>query len=235
MVDIGCADGHFGLSHFHLFPAATLVNIDANAVYEPSLKEISEVMGGAYVIAAVTDVVGEIEITTAAHPYWNSIRPEGDRYWSRVNELRTGKTRVRAITLDALSQHVPLAPPYLLKMDIQGAEESALRGGATFLRDTNILVCEADLGDFHSIHRMLDQAGFDLFDLTETRRLEDQSLAWFYPVYLNRRRSVFANRPLWDAARNEDIIQRQTERRERILKSNAELLAHYRMMFGKPK
>ncbi len=123
VVDIGCADRHFSLSHYPLFPGALLINIDANPDYLPSLKAISDVMGGAHFVTAVTDVVGEIEVTTAAHPYWDSVRAEGDSYWQGVNNLHTGKRRAPSITLDSLKRQLPLISPYLLKLDVQGAEE----------------------------------------------------------------------------------------------------------------
>ena len=40
--DLGCADGHFFLSRFcvGLFSEAVCVNVDANAIYESSLRSI---------------------------------------------------------------------------------------------------------------------------------------------------------------------------------------------------
>jgi len=226
-VDVGCADGHFSLSHYPFFPGAVLINIDPNPIYAPSLKAIADVMGGAYFTTAVTDMVGEVELTTAAHPYWASIRPEGDVYWQGMNNLHAGKERVKSVTLDAIAEHIPLFPPYLLKLDVQGAEESVLRGGAEFLRETDVIICEADLGDFRRLDTILDKAGFDLFDLTQLERREDDTLAWFYPVYVNRRREL-GPRQIWSAGRNDQVIEIQNDRRKTILKMNEELLAFYR-------
>ncbi|HVA14598.1 MAG TPA: hypothetical protein VNF99_15230, partial [Stellaceae bacterium] len=52
--DLGCADGHFFVEHFlqGLFQEAVPVNIDANAIYENSLKQIQATFGGHYRIAA---------------------------------------------------------------------------------------------------------------------------------------------------------------------------------------
>ena len=81
---------------------AVPLNVDANRIYEDSLKAIKEVLGGHYRICAITDHEGEIEITESVHPYWSSLRPAGDVYWSRVNDLTTSKVKVPATTLDAL-------------------------------------------------------------------------------------------------------------------------------------
>lgn len=234
VVDVGAADGHFGLAHYPLFPGATLVNIDANRIYEPSLKSIAEAMDGHYVIAAVSDRPGTVEITTSEHPYWNSMRGEGDGYWDLVNDLRTGKETVTAITLDSLAAMFPLRAPYLLKLDIQGAEELALRGGANFLRDTDVVICEADARDFNTLHRLISEAGFDLFDIADLHRLEDKGLGWFYPIYLNRRHKDLRNIRIWDPAENDRVIQAQIDRRAQVLEANAGYLARYRALRSKP-
>lgn len=115
VIDIGCADGHFFLYYHSLgiFSGASVLNIDANAIYEPSLKAIQEVIGGHYFIGAMTDHAGEIEMTNAVHPYWNSLRPEQDLYWERLNRLSGTKVKVPTQTLDALVTRLQLKPPYL--------------------------------------------------------------------------------------------------------------------------
>src|SRR5215472_13146601 len=72
VIDLGCADGFFYLQHFDmgLLPGSIVVNVDANAMYEPSLREIREVLGGHYAIAAISDSDGEVELRTGSHPYW---------------------------------------------------------------------------------------------------------------------------------------------------------------------
>ena len=74
VIDLGSADGHFFLGHLGdgMFAGAVGVNVDANPLYEPSLRAIADTVGGHYVIAAVSDREGELEMTTAIHPYWNS-------------------------------------------------------------------------------------------------------------------------------------------------------------------
>jgi FkbM family methyltransferase len=119
-----------------VFAGAVPLNVDANAYYEDSLRAIQEVVGGHYRICAVTDHVGNVEITNSVHPYWSSLRPEDDPYWERVNKLSATKSIVPATTLDTLKKEVGLRPPFLLKPDVQGSEKSALQGAAELLEDT---------------------------------------------------------------------------------------------------
>jgi len=219
VIDLGCADGHFFLMHhaMGLFPDAVPVNIDANATYEESLKAIQDVMGGHYLIAAASDNAGEVEMTMSENPYWSSLRPPSDGYWERLNQLHHGKTRVPAVTLDAVAETYQLKRPFLLKLDIQGAETQALAGAAGVLRDTNVVICEADMDDFQSIHERLVAAGFALFDVTHASYLADQTLGWFYPIYLNRRLDFIKQRAIWNAAENDEIMKAHAERRRTIL------------------
>jgi FkbM family methyltransferase len=228
--DLGCADGNFYLLHFSLgfFPAATCVNVDANPIYEESLKSIRDVMGGYYLIAAVTDHAGEVELNTAAHHYWGSLLPDNACYWKQLHDLRGEKIKVPAVTLDSVAEQLALKPPFLIKLDLQGSEVAALRGGSKVLSQTDVIICETATDDFSSINGFLDEAGFGLFDLTALNRLADTTLGWFYPVYLNHRLDHIKPPLPWDRSLNDQVIQLQVDRRKNILARNAAMLASMR-------
>lgn len=236
VMDLGCADGHFFVQHYGLgpFAGAVPVNIDANPIYESSLKAIKETLGGSYVIAAVTDHVGEVELTVGSHPYWSSLLGESDAYWQRMNKLHVGKVKVPAVTVNSLCEQFRLLPPFLLKLDIQGAELAVLKGARETLKSTDVVICEIDLADFDGLDRVMREAGFSLFDVTDLRRMSDGSLGWFYTVYLNRRRDGIRNRALWDRAHDQAVIEAQRKRRKSVLDYNARVLAELRKARGEP-
>jgi hypothetical protein len=163
-------------------------------------------------------------MTNAIHPYWSSLRPANDSYWDRINGLSQNKMRVPAVTVDSLKEKFNLQPPFIMKLDVQGAEAAALRGAQETLKGTDVVICESDLDDFSVINRLMEDAGFTLYDLTEMRRIGDSSLGWFYPVYLNLRLANIRLRSFWDPLQNNLIIHKQKERRQAILAKNAELL-----------
>jgi FkbM family methyltransferase len=226
VIDLGCADGHFFLFNYcmGLFPGASPVNIDANPIYGGSLNAIKNVLGGHFVIAAVSDSVGETEMTNAVHPYWSSLRPPDDPYWERINGMSQNRTTVPTVTLDALKDRLNLQPPFLLKLDVQGAEAAALKGARETLTQTDVVICETDMDDFPAINRIMEDAGFVLYDLTELKRTENSMLGWFYPVYLGPRLHNIRPRAFWDPLQNEGIVHQQKLRRQAILAKNAELL-----------
>jgi len=227
VIDVGCADGHFYVYHrgLGLFPGATVLNVDPNAVYEESLKAVKDALGGHYALAAASERAGEVTLTTSAHPYWSSLRGADDTYWDRVNKLHTGSVTVPAVTLDSLVARFNLSGPFLIKLDVQGAEPEVLRGASDTLAQTHVVICEADLADFDAIHGAMTEANFGLFDVTQPNWLADRSLGWFYPVYLNRALDHIRPRAFWDPAQNATALAMQAERRRQIRDQRARMLA----------
>lgn len=235
VIDIGCADGNFfvELYDFGLFPDAKPLNIDANNLYEDSLRAIKDVFGGEYLIAAVSDAPGEIEFTNSVHPYWASIRPPDDPYWKRLNGLHAGVTKVQTMTLDSIVQAKQLKGPFLLKMDVQGAEAKAIAGARETLKQTDTVIVEADIADFDAINSALVAADFSLYDVTMLNWLPDGSLGWFYPVYISNRLSNLKAGAFWNPALDQAIVDMQVQRRKAILAANAEKLGKHRALRAK--
>jgi hypothetical protein len=131
---------------------------------------------------------------------------------------------VPGLRLDDMIAELDLAAPYLLKLDVQGAEAQALRGARKMLAQTNVVICESDIADFQTINTELVAAGFELYDITVVQRLGDGTLGWFYPVYLSQRLSHLKPRRFWQDANNARVIEKQVERRQQILARLAEVL-----------
>jgi FkbM family methyltransferase len=222
LINIGAADGHLGvhLQSLGLIADAALVNIDAQPVYEDSLRRIAEALGGHYRICAVGRADGELGLTRGAHPYWSSLRPAGDPYWERVPNAGDETVRVPVRRLDGLVAELRLEPPFLLFMDVQGAEADVLDGAPTTLAATDAVILEADIDDFSLLHGRLDVAGFRLFDLAEFQRMPDQTLGWFYPLYVKPQfLPRGAQRAFWAESRTAEMIEAQRDRRREILAS----------------
>ena len=236
VIDLGCADGNFFLSCLDngLLPGATCFNVDANAVYEPSLREIQGVVGGHYLIAAVSDSEGELEMHTGSHSYWGSLLPSDDDYWRNSCNRPNQAVKVPAVTLDGLVQRFALKPPFLLKLDLQGYELMALRGGKTMLADTAAVICETSNDGFAPLCEWLTGENFGLFDLTSISRLRDGTLVELYPVFLNHRLDHIRPTEPWDPSENETVIARMNQRRQSILEWNAQYLAKHRSTMSVP-
>jgi FkbM family methyltransferase len=231
VIDLGSADGTFYLEHFGygLLPGSTCVNVDANVLYEPSLQEIERAVGGHYVIAAVSDHDGEIELQSGSHPYWASSVPPDHPYWSGSHNRPGTPIKVRALTLDTLVRELALKPPFLLKLDLQGAELAALRGGEKMLAETDTVICETAGDEFPSVCELLVRHNLGLFDVTQLSRLHDGTLVEFYPIFLNRRLDhIKIKDPFSDPAKQSSMLALMEQRRHKLLELNASLLAQIR-------
>ena len=228
VIDLGCADGHFYLEQleYGIIPGSICVNVDANAMYEPSLSQIQEVIGGHYAIAAISDHDGEVELQTGSHAYWASLLPPEDPYWAGSHNLPGPAIKVQALTLDTLVQRFALKPPFLLKLDLQGVELAALRGGREMLAETDVIICETANDQFLSICEFLTARNFGLFDLTQIgRNAGDRTLCEFYPVFLNRRLDHIKTKEPWNPANNGAVIATMNQRRNGILDEIKRILA----------
>jgi FkbM family methyltransferase len=188
------------------------------------LKSIKAVVGGEYLIAALSDTEKDVEFSAGAHPYWNSIRPPDDLYWSRVGGSRDATT-TRTTTLDAVMSRLGLQGPMLLKLDVQGSEADILRGGATALKAVDVVIVESDIADFHDIHKVMTAADFSLYDVTNTNYGLNRTLGWFYPVYLTNRRPDLTPKEFWDKEHDAKVRDMQADRRRTILAELSKSLA----------
>jgi len=226
-IDIGCADSYFGLAFWRagLFRDVTLINIDANPVYEPTLRKIRDAVGGDYRICAVDERAGSIELHTSTHPYWGSAAPPDDPYWATIHG-QMGKTiTVPCRTLDSIVDELALKPPYAIKLDIQGLEARALRSGPRTLARTAVVVVEVLVHSFQEINAALEQAGFALHDLTDSYRTPEHTLGWFYATYLHRDYDSFRSAEHWPATYDETMVGQQERRREDVLARIDELVS----------
>jgi len=228
VIDLGCADGSFYLGYVHLgLLAGTVgVNVDANSLYEPSLKNIQEVLGGHYRIAAISDHDGEIELQTGSHAYWASTLSADASYWQGGMNRPGQILKVPAVTLDTLVRELALKPPFLLKLDVQGGELAAFRGGEQMLAETDTIICESEPVAFAAVYQFLARRNFRLFDFTEMSRSTDGTLLEFYPIFINERVKYQPAELAPQGAA--PVISAMEQRRAVLLAENAKMLAEIR-------
>ena len=78
---------------------------------------------------------------------------------------------------DYLRQNPGPEPPYFLKVDIDGHEMKVLHGAAETLKQTSVVMIEAQGGALVERVGYLIDVGFRLFDLTRAVLLRQQPLA----------------------------------------------------------
>lgn len=137
------------------------------------------------VAVADTDGFVQLELSTviANHPITHArIKVQESQCTSKNHNIR----RVESVRLDSFVAKQNLLGPYLLKIDVDGAEILILEGARGMLERCNVVIIEAGIDNF--LHRAypLEKAGFQLFDLVDLAYYDDR-LAQFDMIFLNGR------------------------------------------------
>ena len=139
VIDAGVAQGTFEL--YETFPDATHLLIEPLVEFEDVLKNISNQFSKVeYVIAAASSKEGTIEFTVRDELVLSSILDETDG--SHINGTQR---EVCTTTIDNLCHEKRLDGPYLIKVDVQGAELDVLDGAKKVLEESELVVLEVSL------------------------------------------------------------------------------------------
>jgi FkbM family methyltransferase len=231
LIDIGAADGTFGLTVLDGINAGLQVlNVDAQATYEPSLKRIEAMLGAPYRITAVGDRDGEIRVRKPQHEYWLSTATH-----MGAGQCGDDTIALPCRRLDSIVAESGVQGPMFIKLDVEGAELDVLRGAEATLQDTCGLLIECPVRaaggpQFLDIYAYLGARGFSLFDMVRlSHRGSDATLYQFYAVFIAERFDFRGKNPLRSAAQQAEVTQAVTERRQALLAENTELIASIKL------
>jgi FkbM family methyltransferase len=174
--DIGVGTGTPWL--YRNFPNTKFVLIEALDVFEPALRQLTQTMDAEYHILGVGEKAETRTILMSENvPTSSSLHDvHQDRlaFQTNVSIERVHKP-IEIRPLDMIADH---AAPYLIKLDIEGAELAALRGAVRSLQRTQMVIIEVSVmrryegeGSFAEIVGFLHQQGFRLYDIIELNQL----------------------------------------------------------------
>lgn len=182
VIDVGGAFGLFSAEALHIFPHANYQLLEPLEEYKPYLDKFVQAhpRQAQYVIAAAGARSGEISINVHPDLVGSSTYLEED-----VSDTNGVPRVVKSVTLDELITSAKLAPPYLVKIDVQGAELDVLVGFERNLANTEFLLLEVSffgffLGgpQFYDVVAFMKSKGFVAYDISELQyRLLDGALS----------------------------------------------------------
>lgn len=179
--DVGVGPGTPWL--YSAFPGSKLVLIEALDKFRPDVEALAARHGADFLINALGAEPGRLRMriprlaATGAsmlsrHPEFEKLEIMSSR------DIEDEFCDVDVVTLDSVSPRWPA--PYVLKLDVEGAELEVLRGATRTLADTELIIMEMSVlprfdGEESFADRLvfLDRAGFRLFDIpemTQTKR-----------------------------------------------------------------
>jgi FkbM family methyltransferase len=163
VLDVGVAYGTPAL--YSTFRHAHHVLIEPLVEFEDSMKDICGRYDAEYVLGAASAKPGKLKIAIASDLVGSSLlAAEGGEnvVWREVP----------AVTLDGICQERGLKGPYVVKVDVQGAELHVLDGAKTVLEDTEAVILEVSFfqfdgsfPEFYEVIRYMKERGFVAYDI----------------------------------------------------------------------
>jgi FkbM family methyltransferase len=142
VIDVGVAKGTPEL--YRTFPDAYFLLIEPLKEFEPDLISILRHHKGSYVLAAAGSTSNQVIFNV------HSDQLEGSSlYKESMGEEADGHTvTVPLVKIDDVIENKQLTGPYLIKIDVQGAELDALEGAQRTLPAAEAVVLEVSLFEF---------------------------------------------------------------------------------------
>jgi FkbM family methyltransferase len=168
VIDVGAAYGSFSLECCSVFPEAQYVLVEALEEFEPFIKAaIKSIAKAEYLLSAAAAESGEITMNVHADLVGSSIYREQEGF--AVDGIPRA---VPAVTLDQLIQDYQLRAPFLIKIDVQGAELDVLRRAEKILEDTEYIILEVSFFEilkqgakFYDVVTFMKSKGFVVYDV----------------------------------------------------------------------
>lgn len=226
-IDVGAAEGGFFLlrRQMDLFPGARHFFIDAMQENEPIYRKLAGKFGAGYEIAALSCVEGQL-----------ALRIDPDFYNTHVDQLQPGTpyaaTRlVPAHTLDSVVERHALQPPFAVKLDVQGGELDALRGGLRSLDQAVCVTVEIQIfserDTLVELLAFMQGRGWALYDITDLAYyVSDDTFYVCYATFIPQRLDFRRGTPWCLPEQLPGRLAQLRERRARNLEAIEELLAN---------
>jgi len=145
VIDVGAAMGSFTRTCHSVFPHAQYLLIEPLKEYVPALAKVVQAIPRAtYDISAASATANSVVVNVHEDLVGSSLYREMEE-GTGVNGV---PREVPAVTLDRLVAQRQALPPFMIKVDVQGAELDVLSGAETTLRNTEMVLLEVSLFQF---------------------------------------------------------------------------------------
>jgi FkbM family methyltransferase len=165
VIDAGVANATPEL--YQTFRNASILLIEPLVEFEPFLRRICSTYNAQYVLAAAGQAPGSATFNVHADKFSSSLLKEVEG----ATVDGTPRT-VPVVTIDQLAAEKNLSGPFLIKLDVQGAELQVLAGATRTLLETEAVILEVTLfgtmiggPQFFDIVSRMKELGFVAYDI----------------------------------------------------------------------
>ncbi|HEV1995529.1 MAG TPA: FkbM family methyltransferase [Candidatus Acidoferrum sp.] len=209
VIDAGVATQTLEL--YEPFPSASILLIEPLAEFEPFLRKICSTYHAQYVLAAAGQAPGSATFNVHADKFSSSLLSEVEG----PGVDGTPRT-VPVVSIDQQCAEKKLSGPFLIKLDVQGAELQVLAGASRTLPQTEAVILEVTLfgtmiggPQFYDLVTYMKGVGFVAYDIFAVNyRPLDGALAQVDMIFVRedgpfRRSHAFATPEQRDASNRE--------------------------------
>jgi FkbM family methyltransferase len=164
VIDVGVAYQTSEL--YEAFKDANLLLIEPLAEFEPFLRKICSEYRGQYILAAAGETPGSAVLNVRADKLASSLLDEAEGC-----AIDSAPRIVPVVTIDEACLERNLQGPFLIKVDVQGAELQVLSGAKRTLQETQAIILEVSLfgfwiggSQFCDVISSMKQQGFVAYD-----------------------------------------------------------------------
>jgi FkbM family methyltransferase len=168
IVDVGAGRGDFSRAAYRHIPAAAFILIEPLREFASQLELAGGDLPAARIVTAVASSTRG-QKTLNVHPdlFGSSLLCECE-----ATDVNGQPRQVDSVMLDDLMNDLGLEGPFLLKLDVQGAERDVLAGAEKMLPQADMVIMETSFFNFfqggplfHDQIAFMRERGFVLYDL----------------------------------------------------------------------
>ncbi len=189
IVDVGAFKGEISRKMYNLFNPNRLIALEASPYHIKDLQDrVSDIANISVFNFAVTDKIGVVQFNINESEETNSIFDFNQTELKIKEPLKTVESiSVNTITLDELCVDRNIKKIDFIKLDIQGAELSALKGASQLLErgDISFILCEVEFMPIykdqplcHDIFSYLSNYNYSLFRFYNFHFSQSGQLLW---------------------------------------------------------
>jgi FkbM family methyltransferase len=172
IIDVGAYHGEWSKIAARIIKDVPILMIEAQPAKHQPLSQVARKLG--------PQVTLEIALlSTHPHQVPFYVMETGSSMYPENTTAPRKQVIMDTKTLDAVvGRQTMLKPPYLLKLDVQGAELDVLRGGAATLAQAMFVILEVSIMRYNSgsplfmeVATYMEQANFAIYDILGLHRL----------------------------------------------------------------
>jgi FkbM family methyltransferase len=197
-IDIGAYQGEWTKTFTRVFSDVPVLMIEAQSDKRRRLEGVARrIKADIAIETALLSHDAGLDKTFYVMETGSSMYPENTSVQRRQATLRTE-------ALDAvMTRHPALAAPYLMKLDVQGAELDVLRGGVETVRRAEFVILEVSILNYNigapnwrNVTDFMESAGFLVYDIANLIRIPGGDLCQLDVIFVRNGSAFRSNEQL---------------------------------------